>query len=98
MLVPSEKGPHDLDQLRPARIDAALISDLNAKRAEWADAGVSSIAAIGDALAPATIAHRCVQDAATRKRPMPHPLAKERCLSSASLSTCCPFALIDCLD
>ena len=57
MLVPSEKGPHDLDQLRPARINAALISDLNAKRAEWADAGVSSITAIGDTLVPATIAH-----------------------------------------
>jgi dimethylamine/trimethylamine dehydrogenase len=30
---------------------------LTARRAEWADAGVSSITAIGDALAPATIAH-----------------------------------------
>ncbi len=57
MLAPSEKGPHDLDQLRPAHRYAALISDLNARRAEWADAGVRSITAIGDALAPATVAH-----------------------------------------
>ena len=57
MLAPSEKGPQDLEQWRPANRNAALISDLNARRAEWADAGVRSITAIGDALAPATIAH-----------------------------------------
>ena len=35
----------------------ALFLDLKARAAEWADAGIESITAIGDALAPATIAH-----------------------------------------
>ncbi len=35
----------------------ALFLDLKARAAEWADAGIESVTAIGDALAPATIAH-----------------------------------------
>ena len=35
----------------------SLFLDLKARHAEWADAGIESVAAIGDALAPATIAH-----------------------------------------
>lgn len=34
-----------------------LFLDLVARQAEWADAGIESVTAIGDALAPATIAH-----------------------------------------
>jgi dimethylamine/trimethylamine dehydrogenase len=34
-----------------------LLLDLRAREDEWADAGIESITAIGDALAPATIAH-----------------------------------------
>jgi dimethylamine/trimethylamine dehydrogenase len=34
-----------------------LLLDLKARHAEWADAGIESVLAIGDALAPATIAH-----------------------------------------
>ncbi|MDO6966760.1 oxidoreductase [Rhizobium alvei] len=35
----------------------SLCLDLKARQAEWADAGIESVVAIGDALAPATIAH-----------------------------------------
>jgi dimethylamine/trimethylamine dehydrogenase len=35
----------------------ALFLDLKAREAEWADAGLENVTAIGDALAPATIAH-----------------------------------------
>ena len=34
-----------------------LARDLDARAADWRDAGIESVAAIGDALAPATIAH-----------------------------------------
>jgi dimethylamine/trimethylamine dehydrogenase len=34
-----------------------LMLDLKARQPEWADAGIESVVAIGDALAPATIAH-----------------------------------------
>ena len=35
----------------------ALYLDLKARQADWADAGIERVDAIGDALAPATIAH-----------------------------------------
>ena len=35
----------------------ALCLDLLARKPEWADSGIESVTAIGDALAPATIAH-----------------------------------------
>ncbi|MDB5552844.1 MAG: Trimethylamine dehydrogenase [Rhizobium sp.] len=35
----------------------ALCLDLLARKSEWADSGIESVTAIGDALAPATIAH-----------------------------------------
>ena len=35
----------------------ALARDLEARRADWAAAGIDSVTTIGDALAPATIAH-----------------------------------------
>ena len=34
-----------------------LAGDLEARRGDWATAGIDSVTAIGDALAPATIAH-----------------------------------------
>jgi dimethylamine/trimethylamine dehydrogenase len=34
-----------------------LFRELEARAAEWRDAGIESVDAIGDALAPATIAH-----------------------------------------
>jgi dimethylamine/trimethylamine dehydrogenase len=34
-----------------------LFLDLNARASDWADAGIENVTAIGDALAPATIAH-----------------------------------------
>ena len=34
-----------------------LARELAARAADWPDAGIESVAAIGDALAPATIAH-----------------------------------------
>ena len=37
--------------------DDSLLRDLRARKAEWAKAGIESVTAIGDALAPATIAH-----------------------------------------
>lgn len=37
--------------------EEALALELKARRAEWADAGIESVSVIGDALAPATIAH-----------------------------------------
>ena len=35
----------------------ALLNDLKAREASWVDAGIESVTAIGDALAPGTIAH-----------------------------------------
>jgi dimethylamine/trimethylamine dehydrogenase len=41
-----------------ARAPEKVLGDaLEARRAEWSDAGIKSVTAIGDALAPATIAH-----------------------------------------
>ncbi|MEJ1995496.1 MAG: FAD-dependent oxidoreductase [Limibacillus sp.] len=37
--------------------DDSLLRDLHARKADWAKAGIESVTAIGDALAPATIAH-----------------------------------------
>jgi len=37
--------------------DEALYRDLKARETDWADAGIESVVAIGDCLAPATIAH-----------------------------------------
>ncbi|MDX1513949.1 MAG: FAD-dependent oxidoreductase, partial [Gammaproteobacteria bacterium] len=53
-----EAAAADAVLLVTARLpDEALSLELEARRAEWADAGVESVTAIGDALAPATIAH-----------------------------------------
>lgn len=37
--------------------DDSLATELYARRADWADAGIEAVTVIGDALAPATIAH-----------------------------------------
>ena len=34
-----------------------LFQDLRTRKADWGDAGIKSVVAVGDALAPATIAH-----------------------------------------
>lgn len=53
-----EKLEADSVVLVTARLpNEALFLDLKARAAEWADAGIESVTAIGDALAPATIAH-----------------------------------------
>ncbi|MCA0256868.1 MAG: FAD-dependent oxidoreductase [Proteobacteria bacterium] len=53
-----EKLEADAVLLVTARLpNEALFLDLKAREAEWADAGIESVTAIGDALAPATIAH-----------------------------------------
>ncbi|HUN27259.1 MAG TPA: FAD-dependent oxidoreductase [Steroidobacteraceae bacterium] len=50
--------PADAVVLVTARLPAdELASELRARSDEWADAGIESVAAIGDALAPGTIAH-----------------------------------------
>ena len=46
VLLVTSRTPHD-----------ALAHDLKAREASWADAGIGSVTLIGDALAPATIAH-----------------------------------------
>lgn len=44
--------------LATARLpNESLVLDLKARAADWADAGLETVTAIGDALAPATIAH-----------------------------------------
>ena len=53
-----EELPADAVVLVTARLpNESLVQDLLDRRGEWADAGIESVAAIGDALAPATIAH-----------------------------------------
>jgi dimethylamine/trimethylamine dehydrogenase len=53
-----ERMATDAAVLVTARLpNEQLLLDLRARQAQWADAGIESIAAIGDALAPATIAH-----------------------------------------
>lgn len=53
-----ERVPVDSAVLVTARLpNEQLLLDLKIRHAEWADAGIESVTAIGDALAPATIAH-----------------------------------------
>ena len=61
-----------------------LARDLKARAADWPDAGIESAVTIGDALAPATIAHACTQGAATPRSSTARPSPATRCLSSAS--------------